>query len=40
MSSPAASDPLAMWTYIEAGEEIADGHLSVTDAERAAAGRG
>jgi enterochelin esterase-like enzyme len=39
MSSLAAGDPLAVWTYIEAGEEIADGHLSVTDAQRTAAGR-
>jgi enterochelin esterase-like enzyme len=39
MSKPAARDPLAVWTYTEAGEEIADGHLSVTDAQRAAAGR-
>ncbi len=39
MGSPAASDPFAVWTYTEAGEEIADGHLSVTDAQRAAAGR-
>jgi enterochelin esterase-like enzyme len=39
MSGPAASDPFAVWTYTQAGEEIADGHLSVTDAQRAAAGR-
>jgi len=39
MSGPAASDPFAVWTYTEAGEEIAGGHLSVTDAQRAAAGR-
>jgi enterochelin esterase-like enzyme len=39
MSRPGASDPFAVWTYTEAGEEIAGGHLSVTDAQRAAAGR-
>jgi enterochelin esterase-like enzyme len=39
MSSPADRDPLAVWTYTEAGEEIANGHPSVTDAQRAAAGR-
>ena len=27
MSNPADRDPLAAWTYTEAGEEIADGHL-------------
>jgi len=32
-------DPLAVWTYDEAGEEIPVGDPSVTDAERAAAGR-
>jgi hypothetical protein len=32
-------DRLAVWTYQEAGEEIAAGDPSVTDAERAAAGR-
>jgi enterochelin esterase-like enzyme len=32
-------DRLAVWTYQEAGEEIAVGDPSVTDAERAAAGR-
>jgi enterochelin esterase-like enzyme len=35
----AAPDPLAVWTYLEAGEEIACGHPSVTDEQRAAAGR-
>jgi enterochelin esterase-like enzyme len=39
MSSPATSDRFAVWTYTEAGEEIAHGHVSVTDAQRAAAGR-
>jgi len=32
-------DRLAVWTYEEAGEEIPNGDPSVTDAERAAAGR-
>jgi hypothetical protein len=32
-------DRLAVWTYEEAGEEIPVGDPSVTDAERAAAGR-
>ncbi len=32
-------DRLAVWTYQEAGERIASGDPSVTDAERAAAGR-
>jgi enterochelin esterase-like enzyme len=32
-------DRLAVWTYEEAGEEIPSGDPSVTDAERAAAGR-
>ncbi len=32
-------DRLAVWTYEEAGEEIPNGDLSVSDAERAAAGR-
>jgi hypothetical protein len=32
-------DRLAVWTYEEAGEEIAAGDPSVTDAERAVAGR-
>jgi len=32
-------DRLAVWTYVEAGEEIPCGDPSVTDAERAAAGR-
>jgi enterochelin esterase-like enzyme len=32
-------DPLAVWTFEEAGEEIPNGDPSVTDAERAAAGR-
>jgi enterochelin esterase-like enzyme len=32
-------DPLAVWTVEEAGEEIPNGDPSVTDAERAAAGR-
>ena len=34
-----ARDRLAVWTYEEAGEEIPLGDPSVTDAERAAAGR-
>jgi enterochelin esterase-like enzyme len=34
-----ARDRLAVWTYQEYGEEIAQGDPSVTDAERAAAGR-
>jgi enterochelin esterase-like enzyme len=34
-----AFDPLAVWTYVEAGEEIACGDPSVTDQQRAAAGR-
>jgi hypothetical protein len=34
-----ALDPLAVSTFVEAGEEIACGDPSVTDAERAAAGR-
>ncbi len=33
------TDRLAVWTYTEAGEEIPCGDPSVTDAERAAAGR-
>ena len=33
------TDRLAVWTYVEAGEEIPCGDPSVTDAERAAAGR-
>lgn len=32
-------DPLAVWTYVEAGEEFACGDPSVTDAQRSAAGR-
>ena len=32
-------DRLAVWTFEEAGEEIPNGDPSVTDAERAAAGR-
>src|SRR5580693_2547146 len=32
-------DPLAVWTVEEAGEDIPNGDPSVTDAERAAAGR-
>lgn len=39
MSSPADADPLAVWDYEEAGEQVATGHWSVTDAERARAGR-
>jgi len=34
-----ASDPLTVWTFVQAGEEIASGDLSVTDQQRAAAGR-
>jgi hypothetical protein len=34
-----ARDRLDVWTYFEDGEEIPLGDLSVTDAERAAAGR-
>jgi enterochelin esterase-like enzyme len=33
------TDRLAVWTFVEAGEEIPCGDPSVTDAERAAAGR-
>jgi hypothetical protein len=32
-------DRLAVWTYVQAGEEIPHGDPSVTDAERSAAGR-
>jgi hypothetical protein len=32
-------DRLAVWTYVEAGEEIPCGDPSVTDAERSAAGQ-
>jgi hypothetical protein len=32
-------DRLAVWTYVQAGEEVAAGDPSVTDAERVAAGR-
>jgi enterochelin esterase-like enzyme len=39
MSAPPVRDRLAVWTYVEAGEEIPCGDPSVTDAERAAAGR-
>ena len=39
MRGPDAEDRLAVWTYQEAGEEIPLGELSVTDAEREAAGR-
>jgi len=34
-----ASDPLAVWTFVQAGEEIAAGDPSVTDQQRAAVGR-
>src|SRR5215475_13528828 len=34
-----AADRLAVWTYSQAGEEIPLGDPSVSDAERAAAGR-
>jgi enterochelin esterase-like enzyme len=34
-----AADPLAVWTFVQAGEEIAAGDPSVTDQQRAAAGR-
>ena len=39
MGSHRVPDPLAVWTYEQAGEEIACGHPSVTDQERAVAGR-
>ena len=39
MGAVAARDRFAVWTYDDAGEEIACGDPSVTDAERAAAGR-
>jgi enterochelin esterase-like enzyme len=39
MRCPPALDPLAVQTFVEAGEEIAYGDPSATDAERAAAGR-
>jgi enterochelin esterase-like enzyme len=39
MNAGPAPDRLAVWTYEEAGEEIPSGDPSVTDAERAAAGR-
>jgi hypothetical protein len=34
-----ARDRLDVWTFVQAGEEIACGDPSVSDAERAAAGR-
>ena len=39
MSAGPTRDRLAAWTYQQAGEEIPQGDLSVTDAERSAAGR-
>ena len=39
MDGPYARDRLAVWTYVQHGEEIPCGDPSVTDAERAAAGR-
>jgi hypothetical protein len=39
MDGPHARDRLAVWTYVQHGEEIPCGDPSVTDAERAAAGR-
>ena len=39
MSAMPCRDRLAVWTYEEAGEEIPNGDPSVTDAERAVAGR-
>jgi enterochelin esterase-like enzyme len=39
VNCPPARDRLAVWTYVEHGEEVPLGNLSVTDAERAAAGR-
>jgi enterochelin esterase-like enzyme len=39
MRATPGRDRLAVWTYEEAGEEIPSGDPSVTDAERAAAGR-
>src|SRR5215831_13349262 len=39
MDGRPARDRLAVWTYAEHGEEIPGGDPSVTDAERAAAGR-
>jgi hypothetical protein len=39
MDGPPARDRLAVWTYVQHGEEIPCGDPSVTDAERAAAGR-
>jgi enterochelin esterase-like enzyme len=39
MNAGPTRDRLAVWTYVDAGEEIPCGDPSVTDAERAAAGR-
>jgi len=39
MDGRPARDRLAVWTYAEHGEEIPCGDPSVTDAERAEAGR-
>ena len=39
MDGPPSRDRLAVWTYVQHGEEIPWGDPSVTDAERAAAGR-
>ncbi len=39
MNPGPARDRLAVWTYVDAGEEIPCGDPSVTDAERAAAGQ-
>jgi hypothetical protein len=39
MDGPPSRDRLAVWTYVQHGEEIPCGGPSVTDAERAAAGR-
>ena len=39
MDGPPSRDRLAVWTYVQHGEEILCGDPSVTDAERAAAGR-
>jgi len=39
MDGPPSRDRLAVWTYVQHGEEIPCGDPSVTDAERAAAGR-
>ena len=39
MDGPYARDRLAVWTYVQHGEEIPCGDPSVTDAERCLAAR-